>query len=563
MSTGAAGTADDQFDELRAEVEEYEEELDEAFPDVGLEWEAEKADQWKEFADRLSDVDRSPLSDHAQADYDVLERELEFRIKRYDYQIHLMPVNHEGGPHSAYVRYPSQHSFEELDDYKRYLHRLEHADDYFDEARTLLIEGIERGFTPPRSVLGGHSEMIESYLVDDSTESTLYEPFEEMPATIDETDRERLRDAATAAITDAALPALEQFRTFLVEEYIPETRETTAYADLPDGEAYYEHLVRYYTTLDVTPDDVHQTGLEEVERIREEMLEVIDDAGFEGNFDEFVEFLRNDPQFYPDSEEELLGEAKAVAKDVDGRLPSLFTLDGIPTRPYGVEPVPEDIAPSYTSGRYVSNPTDSDSGTFWLNTYGLDSRPLYALPALFLHEAVPGHHHQIAHTKENENVSEFRRDNLVNAYIEGWALYAERLGLELDVYETPYEQFGRLSNEMWRACRLVVDTGIHTKGWSPEKAREFMAENTALSMHNVRTEVDRYVAWPGQSLAYKMGEIKVRDLRREAEDELGAQFDVRAFHETFLESGPVPLPTLAANVREWIDDFEGDTSTEQ
>ncbi|MBP1986824.1 DUF885 domain-containing protein [Halolamina salifodinae] len=563
MSTGAAGTADDQFDELRAEVEEYEGGLDEAFPDVGLGWEAEKADQWEEFADRLSDVDRSQLSDHAQADYDVLERELEFRIKRYDYQIHLMPVNHEGGPHSAYVRYPSQHSFEELDDYERYLHRLEHADEYFDEARTLLIEGIERGFTPPRSVLHGHGEMIESYLVDDSTESTLYEPFEEMPATIDETDRERLRDAATAAITDAALPALEQFRTFLVDEYIPETRETTAYADLPDGEAYYEHLVRYYTTLDVTPDDVHQTGLEEVERIREEMLEVIDDAGFEGNFDEFVEFLRNDPQFYPDSEEELLGEAKAVAKDVDGRLPSLFTLDAMPTRPYGVEPVPEDIAPSYTSGRYVSNPTESDSGTFWLNTYGLDSRPLYALPALFLHEAVPGHHHQIAHTTENEKVSEFRRDNLVNAYIEGWALYAERLGLELDVYETPYEQFGRLSNEMWRACRLVVDTGIHTKGWSPEKAREFMAENTALSMHNVRTEVDRYVAWPGQSLAYKMGEIKVRDLRREAEDELGAQFDVRAFHETFLESGPVPLPTLAANVREWIDGFERDTSTEQ
>jgi len=561
MSEDTAGAVDDQFNELRAAVEEYEAELDTAFPDVGLTWEAEKADRWREFADRLADIDRSRLPAHAQADHDVLERELEYRITRYEHQIHLMPVNHERGPHASYVRHPSQHSFDDLDDYERYLHRLEHADEYFDEARALLIEGLDRGFTPPRSVLDGHDEMIQSYLVDDPVESNLYEPFEEIPASIDEADHERLRDAAKTAITDAALPALKQFRMFLLEEYIPRTRETTAYADLPDGEAYYEHLVRYYTTLDVSPEEVHQTGLDEVDRIRQEMLEVIDDAGFDGDFDEFVEFLRTDSQFYPDSAEELLGEAKAIAKDVDGRLPSLFTLDGMPTRPYGVEPVPEDIAPSYTSGRYVINATETDPGTFWLNTYDLDSRPLYALPALFLHEAVPGHHHQIAHTKENEMVSEFRRENLVNAYIEGWALYAERLGLELDIYETPYEQFGRLSNEMWRACRLVVDTGIHTKGWSPEKAREFMAENTALSMHNVRTEVDRYVAWPGQSLAYKMGEIKVRELRREAEEVLGAAFNVRAFHETLLESGPVPLPILAANVREWIDDGEGSSET--
>ncbi|MFB6220251.1 MAG: DUF885 family protein [Halolamina sp.] len=549
---------EEQFQALLGDVETYEEELDEQFPDIGLAWEADKVERWRAFADRLDAIDRAALPERCRADYDVLDRELTHRITRYEHDIHLMPVNHEGGPHSSYVRYPSRHSFEDLDDYERYLHRLAHAAEYFDEARELLEEGLKRGFTPPRSVLDGHDEMIESYLVADPTESDLYEPFESVPETIGDEDRQRLRNRGAEAITDAVLPALKRFRAYLLDEYIPKTRESHAYADLPGGEAYYEHLVRYYTTLDVTPEDVHQTGLEEVERIREEMLAVIDDADFEGSFDEFVEFLRTDSRFYADTPEELLQEAKSIAKTVDGRLPSLFTLEAMPTRPYGVEPVPDDLAPSYTSGRYVSNSTDTDAGTFWVNTYDLESRPLYGLPALFLHEAVPGHHHQIAHTTELDDVSEFRQENMVTAYIEGWALYAERLGLAMDAFETPYEQFGRLSNEMWRACRLVVDTGIHALGWTPEEARAFMAENTALSMHNVRTEVDRYVAWPGQSLAYKTGEIEIRDLRAEAEAELGAAFDVRAFHETLLGSGPVLLPMLAENVREWIDSVEND-----
>lgn len=554
---GATDTgATEQFREVREAVEAYEEKLDERFPNTGLAWEAEKAEQWEAFADRLCEIDRDALDTDDRADYDVLDRELTHRTTTYEHGIHLMPVNHEGGPHSKFVRHSSRQSFEDREDYERYLHRLENAEEYFDAARELLEEGIQRGFTPTRSVLDGHGEMIDSYVVDDPTESDLYEPFESVPATIDADERERFREAATAAIVGDVFPALESFKQFLLEEYLPECRTSTAYADLEGGEAYYEHLVRYYTTLDVTPEEVHQTGLEEVERIREEMLEVIDDAGFDGDFDEFVEFLRTDPQFYPDSAEELLKEAKSIAKTVDGRLPELFTLEGMPTRPYGVEPVPEDIAPSYTSGRYVSHGSDTDSGTFWVNTYDLDSRPLYALPALFLHEAVPGHHHQIAHTEENDRVSEFRGENLVNAYIEGWALYAERLGTEIDAFETPYEQFGRLSNEMWRACRLVVDTGIHAKGWTPEEARQFMAENTALSMHNVRTEVDRYVAWPGQSLAYKMGEIEVRKLREEAEDRLGPQFDERAFHERLLGIGPVPLPTLRADIRNWIESVE-------
>lgn len=552
----ASSVADDRFRTILADVEAYESSLGEQFPNVGLAWEAETADRCRAFVDQLDEIDRDALDDADRADYDVLEWELTHRVTRYEHDIHLMPVNHEAGPHSAYVRHPSQQSFEDLEDYERYLHRLEHAADYFDAARKLLEMGVERGFTPPRSVLDGHGEMIGSYLVDDPTESDLYEPFESIPGSIDTEERERLAAAAAAAIVADVFPALQSFREYLLTEYVPAARETTAYADLEGGRAYYEHLVRYYTTLDVTPEEVHEIGLEEVERIREEMLEVIDDSGFDGDFDAFVEFLRTDPQFYPDSAAELMREAKSIAKTIDGRLPSLFTLEAMPTRPYGVEPVPEDIAPSYTSGRYVQHGSDTESGTFWVNTYDLGSRPLYALPALFLHEAVPGHHHQIAHTKEQDSVSHFRRENLVNAYIEGWALYAERLGLDLDAYGTSYEQFGRLSNEMWRACRLVVDTGIHVKSWTPEEAREFMAEHTALSMHNVRTEVDRYIAWPGQSLAYKIGEIRVRELRAEAEARLGAAFDVRAFHEQLLGTGPIPLPTLAAEVLAWIDSVE-------
>lgn len=543
---------DDRLGELLDDAARAEEELDEQFPDVGLEWEADRVERWRTLAERLAGIDRDALPGNDRAEYDVLERELDHRITRYEHDIHLMPVNHEGGPHSAFVRHPSRESFDDHEAYERYLHRLENASTYFEAARELLEKGLERDRTPPRSVLDGHDEMIDAYLVEDATESELYEPFRSMPATVDDDERGRMRERAAAAISDEALPALESFRTYLVESYIPETRERTGYADMPDGEAYYEHLVRYYTTLDVTPEAVHETGLEEVEHIREEMLAVIEESGFDGQFDAFVEFLRTDEQFYPDSAEELLDEAKSIAKDIDGRLPEQFTLAGMPTRPYGVEPVPDDIAPNYTTGRYVPNATDTEAGTFWVNTYDLDSRPLYALPALFLHEAVPGHHHQIAHTRELDAVSEFRRENWVTAYIEGWALYAESLGTDLGAYDTAYERFGRLSNEMWRACRLVVDTGLHTMGWTPEEAREFMADHTAMSLHNVRTEVDRYVAWPGQSLAYKTGEIEIRELREEAETELGSDFDVRAFHETLLESGPVTLPTLRENVRDWI-----------
>lgn len=565
MSSPDSRSTRTEFVELLEEVQAYQDDLTNRFPDVGIEWEERRYGDWQAFASRLSEIDVSELDENTSADYEVLERELEHRIRRYEHGIHLLPLDHNSGPHSSFVRYPSNQPFETREHYERYLDRLRNAADYFEAARALLRKGIEEGVTPPRSVLDGHDDMIDTYLVDDPTDSELYAPFVNVPASIPDESRDRFREAAKTAITAEVIPSLERFREFLLTEYLPETRSDHSYAELPDGEAYYEHLVRYYTTRDVTPETIHETGLKEVERIRGEMFDVMDETGFEGEFDAFVEYLRTDPRFYADSAEDLLKEAAFIAKKVEGRLPRLFTLDAMPTRPYGIEPVPDDLAPSYYAGAYVRASTDLDAGTFWVNTYDLESRPLYGLPALFLHEAAPGHHHQIAHTNELEDVSEFRKEHMVTAYIEGWALYAERLGSELDAFATPYERFGRLNNEMWRACRLVVDTGIHSKGWSPERAREFMAEHTALSLHNIRTEVDRYIGNPGQALAFKVGEMTIRDLRAEAESRLGDAFDVRMFHETLLEGGPVTLPRLEDTVHSWIDSRtdDGDESANE
>ena len=340
----------------------------------------------------------------------------------------------------------------------------------------------------------------------------------------------------------------------MTEDYIPGARDTIGASELPNGRAYYAYLVGHFTTMDVTPDDVHQIGLEEVSRIRREMDDVIEEVGFEGDFAAFLAFLRTDPQFYPESPEELLKEASFIAKKMDGMLPSLFKT--LPRQPYRVAPVPDHIAPKYTAGRYVGAPIDStEPGTYWVNTYKLDSRTLYTLEALTLHEAVPGHHLQNALRQELTELPEFRRYSGIGVY-GGWGLYSERLGLEAGFYEDPYSNFGRLTYEMWRACRLVVDTGLHAKGWTRRQAIDYLASHTALSLHEISTETDRYISWPGQALGYKMGELKIRELRERAENILGKDFDVRAFHDVILLNGPVPLPILDDLVTAWIERTE-------
>jgi uncharacterized protein (DUF885 family) len=442
--------------------------------------------------------------------------------------------------------------FESVADYENYLSRLRAVGTYFDQNIANMREGLRLGVTQPKAILDGIEPSISGPIVDDAAESVFFDPFEEFPAHFADTDRERLRAAGIEAIEQSVLPAYRRFLTFFDEEYIPGAREELGRSTFPDGAAWYADLVKYYTTLeDATPASIHATGLREVERIRAEMDEIIGNVGFEGSFADFIKFLRTNERFYVDDPEDLLKEASYIAKKIDGQMPAFFAT--LPRLSYGVMAVPADIAPNYTTGRYWGAPIGGRRGGYYLvNTYALDKRPLYTLPALTAHEAVPGHHHQNALRQELRDIPEFRRAFYPHAFGEGWGLYSEKLGIELGIYETPYDDFGRLTYEMWRACRLVIDTGIHAQGWSREQARKYLAENTALSLHNVQTEVDRYIAWPGQALAYKMGELKILELRARAERELGAAFDIRKFHDAVLLSGGVTLNILEHQVDDFI-----------
>jgi len=368
---------------------------------------------------------------------------------------------------------------------------------------------------------------------------------------VPEGEHERLRAAGREAIMQSVVPAYREFLDFFVKEYVPGSRTTIGASDMPGGRAYYEHLVRKFTSLPLTPEEVHETGLREVARIDVEMREVMRTTGFTGEFPAFLEMLRTDKRFFATTPDQLLKEASRIAKRMDGALPSLF--GKLPRLPYGVEPVPDHIAPKYTAGRYVPAPIGGTrAGTYWVNTYALESRPLWALEALTLHESVPGHHLQIALQQELTGVPAFRKVFDADAFTEGWGLYSERLGLEAGFYTDPYSNFGRLTYEMWRACRLVVDTGMHAKGWTRDQAMEYMAAHTALSRHEITTEIDRYISWPGQALAYKTGELKIRALRKRAEEALGPKFDRRAFHDALLANGAIPLDMLDEQVNAYI-----------
>lgn len=357
---------------------------------------------------------------------------------------------------------------------------------------------------------------------------------------------------AKTIIGQVVVPEYQNYLKFFEEEYYPNAKETIAAYDFPEGKAYYQNQLKLYTTLDMSPDEIHEIGLSEVKRIRAEMEQVIKDSGFEGSFAEFLEFLRTDPQFYAKTPEELIKEASYISKRMDHKLPQFF--GKLPRQPYGVVPVPEAIAPKYTTGRYSGAPLDSTrAGEYWVNTYALDKRPLYNLEALTLHEAVPGHHLQTALAKELEHLPNFRQNTYISAFGEGWGLYSEKLGLEAGFYQDPYSNFGRLTYEMWRAIRLVVDTGMHTKGWTRDQAIKMMEENTALSTHNVRTEIDRYISWPAQALSYKLGELKILELRAKAEKELGQDFDIRKFHDAILANGSIPLSVLEDQIEQFIE----------
>src|SRR6202521_998073 len=501
--------------------------------------------------ERLHRIDRTLLGEADAVSDDLFERELADAISEYRFKTYRQSITAEGGFHTDFSRLPEQAPLATVKDYDNYLARLRAFPAYARQNTELLREGIAGGYTLPRVVMGGFTDAIAMHVVDDAARSVFWKPFASFPAALPESERERLREAGRAAIRDAVVPAYRDFLAFMRDEYLPHARATIAAADLPDGRELYAFAVHHFTTLDLAPEAVHAIGLREVERIHGEMLGVMRQVAWKQGLPEFLEFLRTDPRFYARTPEELLKDAAYIAKRMDGKLPSLFKL--LPRQPYGVEPVPADIAPKYTGGRYNGAPLEGHrAGAYWVNTFALDTRPLYNLEALTFHEAVPGHHLQIALQKELGSLPDFRRFVYVDAFGEGWGLYSEWLGLEAGFYQDPYSNFGRLSYEMWRACRLVVDTGIHAMGWSRQRAIDFLAANTALSHHEIETEIDRYISWPGQALAYKMGEMKIKELRHAAEAALGQHFDVRDFHDAVLRNGTVTLPILERQVRAYI-----------
>ncbi len=509
----------------------------------------EKATQG--FLQKLEAIDRSKLAGTDGLNYDLLRRTLRNRIGEYQFKTYYMPITNREGFHTEFPQLADRVPLDNTKDYENYCARLEGAKTYLTQYIATMREGANAGYVLPKVVMGGWETAVDAHIVDDPTKSLLYAPFEKFPDDVATGDRSRLAERGKKAIANSVVPGYQALHDFMANEYVPKCSESIAASDLPNGKAFYEHRIRYYTTLDLTPKQVHDTGLSEVKRIRTEMDLVIAKTGFKGSFAEFVAFLRSDPRFYVDTPEQLLKEVSFISKKMDGQLPKMFKT--LPRMPYGVKPIPDFIAPKTTTAYYSQPAGDGTrAGTYYMNTYDLKARPLYELEALSFHEAVPGHHLQIAIMQELPDVPNFRRYTYFTAFVEGWGLYSERLGLESGFYQDPYSDFGRLTYEMWRATRLVVDTGMHYFGWTRQQAIDYMAANGALSMHNITAEVDRYIAWPGQAVAYKTGELKIRELRASAEKELGEKFDLREFHDVVLWSGAVPLDILEANVHAWV-----------
>lgn len=504
------------------------------------------------FLERLDQIPRDELTTSDRNSYVILHRQITDGLAEFTFGSYLMPITQRSGFHLDFAELPKDVPLKSLADYENYLARLRAFGDYTDGHIGLMREGVAAERVLPAIALEGWQQSVDAQITDDPESSLLFVPFQEFPAAVPVDAHDRLRAAAREAISTIVVPGYSRFRQFMEEEYVPQARDSVGISAVSGGREFYRHRVRKFTTLDLTPEEVHQTGLAEVKRIRAEMDEIIRRVEFDGDFAAFTTFLREDPQFYADSKEELLKEVSLVLKKMDGQLPTLFSR--LPRMPYGLREVPEYIAPR-TTAAYYQRPTGdgTKAGFFYMNTYNLKSRPIYTIEALSLHEAVPGHHLQIALQQEIEELPHFRRFSGFTAFVEGWALYAERLGLEAGFYEDPYSDFGRLTLEIWRACRLVVDTGIHYQGWTRQRAIDYLQSNSAMSLHNIRAEVDRYITWPGQALAYKTGEMKIRELRQQAEAKLGERFDVRAFHDVVLGSGAVPLDVLEANVNAWVE----------
>ncbi|MEP3889327.1 MAG: DUF885 family protein [Hellea sp.] len=555
---------DDSLDALIADFEQMEitgnpinagQEGDRAalrkLPDVS----PEGADEFKRittgFIRRHAALSARPMSGEKRLNYDLLGFVLKQRQRLSPFDEARIPFTNDSGFFNEMSYISRQTTFASVDDYEAYAARLTEMPRYFGQHKANMRRGIETNMTASAEIMPGIISVVKQLGEGSAKDHSFFKPFTVYPDTISADEQARLTSLGEAAITNAVMPAYRDLEKFLSEEYSPQARRVVGIGTTEEGREYYRALVRYFTTLDMTPDEVHQIGLNEVARIRGEMNAIIKEVGFEGSFADFLNFLRTDPQFYATSEEQLLKEAAWLAKQIDGKMPEFF--ETLPRLSYGVMAVPKEIAPNYTTGRYWGgNPEQHRAGNYVVNTYDLKQRPLYNLPALTAHEGVPGHHHQIALGQELKNVSPFRQSLYPNAFGEGWGLYSEKLAAEMGIYKTPYENFGRLTYEMWRACRLVVDTGMHWKGWTREQAEACFFENSALAPHNIKTEVERYISWPGQALAYKIGELKILELRKRAETQLGDKFNIRRFHDAVLMDGGMPLDILETKIDRWI-----------
>ncbi len=516
---------------------------DNRLPDVGADAQAMRLRYWDDVLKQLGTIPVGELSADNQVNIAIYRPQLENLVASIRFRDYEMPFNSDSQFWSD-LGFMTRRPLKDEAAVRSYTAKLDDVPRYFDQQIANMRAGLKRGFTVPRAVLDGRDVSIASYAeVKSPEESEFYAPYRKLPASIPADEQEKLRADGVRAIREHVIPAYAKLLRFFREDYLPHARKTLAAEALPDGKAYYRQQIREYTTLDLDPQAIHDIGLKEVARIDADMQATMKETGFKGDFPAFLKFLRTDPQFYAKTPDELLMRASWIAKQVDGKLSQYFGL--LPRGRFGIDPVPAAIAPFWTAGR-------GSAHTYWVNTYDLPSRPLYNLPALTLHESAPGHALQGELAEEQKDQPEFRSKNYISAYGEGWALYCEKLGKEMGIYKTPYEEFGRETYEMWRAARLVIDTGIHHKGWTREEAIRYLADHTALSEHEVETEVDRYISWPGQALSYKLGEMKILELRAKAEKELGPAFDLKAFHDAVLAEGSMPLPVLAQRIDAFI-----------
>ena len=505
---------------------------------------------YKKTYKRLFTVNKNLLSEQDKISHELLTFVIKKKIADFDFKTHYNPILSDAGFHNNLVYRVKKIS--SVDDAYDYIKTLEEVPNFVRQNIKLISNGLDMGISQPKIIFEGYNTTYDKHITPSYKNNFYYSPFLKLPNSIPNYIKDSLQVLAANIIRDSVIPSFKKIKYFFEKEYLPRTRSTIGVSQTPNGEKYYESRIRYYTTLELKPKEIYSIGIAEVEKIKKQMFKVISEVKFQGDFKEFLNFLRTNKKFYASSPNELLIHARDISKRLDEQLPRFFK--HLPRQPYGVAPVPLSIAPKYTGGRYIPAPKDGTSpGFYWVNTYNLSSRPLFNIPALTAHEAVPGHHLQGALNKElPESIPKFRKDLYLSAFGEGWGLYSELLAEEMGVYTNPYEKFGQLSYSMWRACRLVVDTGIHAFNWTREQAIDYMLNNTALSEHEINTEVDRYISWPGQALSYKIGELKIVELRKEAEKKLKEKFNIRDFHESILKNGTLTLPLLEDQISEYI-----------